>query len=135
MLKRFIKFGVVGVVGFLVDAGVLLLLKPPLGPLYARPFSFLTALTTTFLLNRAFVFARDGAASPWRQFGAYFLANSIGGLANLGVYTALLAAHVTRDPIVALVFGSLAGYLANFMLSDRFVFRAKQNGPASPPGR
>lgn len=42
--KEFIKFGLVGIAGFVVDAGFLYVLKSPLGPYLARLCSFLRRL-------------------------------------------------------------------------------------------
>jgi putative flippase GtrA len=130
-LKRFLGFGAVGTAGFLVDALVLHLLLPQAGPYFGRAFSFLCAVTTTYELNRRFVF-HDTAhglawASGWLRFVA---ANAVGAAVNLGVYAALLEskAPILGSPIPALAAGSIAGMAFNFTLSALVVFRARKVG-------
>ena len=71
MIEQFLRFGVVGTVGFLVDAAVLLgMLALGLGPYGGRVLSYLAAASTTFALNRAWTFRtanRDApVAAQWR---------------------------------------------------------------------
>jgi putative flippase GtrA len=56
--KQLAWFGVGGVIGFVVDAGVVQLLVSKLGadPYSGRLFSFLCAATATWLFNRRFTF-------------------------------------------------------------------------------
>ena len=125
-------FGAVGVAGFLVDAGVLLALKPHIGPIWARAASFSVAVATTFTLNRLFVFAHARGGPVLKQFGLFLLSNAVGLSLNLGAYTALVLsglAGVSR-PLVALAAGSIAGAAANFLLADRWAFGRSRNAAA-----
>ena len=121
---RVAGFGAVGVAGFLVDAGLLLALKPYVGPIWGRAGSFAVAVATTFTLNRLFVFthARDGPLL--KQAGLFLLSNAAGLSLNLGAYTALVLSgwSIVSRPLVALATGSVAGAAANFLLADRFAF-------------
>ena len=121
---RIAGFGAVGVAGFLVDAGVLLALKPHFGPIWARAASFSVAVATTFTLNRLFVFthARDGTIA--KQFVRFLLSNAVGLSLNLAAYTALIFSNLEllSRPLVALAAGSIAGAAANFLLADRWAF-------------
>jgi putative flippase GtrA len=62
LLKKIFSFGVVGGVGFVVDAGVLTLLSSKMGVnIYvSRLFSFTVAVFVTWMLNRKWVFNSDG---------------------------------------------------------------------------
>jgi len=127
-ILQFLRFGVVGTVGFLVDAGVLLaMLWAGLGPYGGRVVSYLAAASTTFALNRAWTFrtaSRDGpVAAQWGQFVAV---NLIGFAANYGTYAALIASvpYVAAHPVLGVAAGSIAGMFLNFGLSRRFVFKA-----------
>jgi putative flippase GtrA len=121
MLRQLAFFTLVGAAGFVVDASVLLLLTHAVGlDIYvARLLSWLTAATATWWLNRTLTF-RDRGGSLLRQWLMFLAANSGGGLINIGVSSALIAARLT--PVAAVACGSLAGLLWNFLASRRFVF-------------
>lgn len=127
MIEQFLRFGVVGTVGFVVDAAVLLaMLALGLGPYGGRVVSFLAAATTTFLLNRAWTFRaapRDSAMAA--QWGRFVALNLVGFAANYGTYAAMIAnlPMVAEYPVLGVAAGSIAGMFINFALSRRFVFR------------
>ncbi len=123
---EFLRFGVVGVAGFVVDATVLTCaLAMDLGPWIGRALSYLAAASTTFALNRAWTFrgARPGAR-PVRQWALFLLVNLVGFASNYGTYAALISTvpFVARNPVVGVAAGSLAGLMGNFLLARRFVF-------------
>jgi putative flippase GtrA len=124
MLQQLGLFTLVGAAGFLVDAGMLLLLANALGVnIYvARLLSWLAAATFTWLLNRTLTF-RDRDTAVLRQWLTFLAANTGGGLINICLSSALIAAHVA--PIPAIACGSLAGLLSNFLSSREFVFRRR----------
>ena len=131
IVRQALRFAAVGVLGFIVDAGVLTLALRLLGlNLYVgRALSFLVAMTFTWALNRAVTFRSARSASRWSEWGRFGAANSVGGLTNLGVYSVLVAtsAVVHRYPILAVGAGSLSGLALNFYLSRTFVFRQTQS--------
>jgi len=124
MLQQLAWFTLVGGAGFLVDAGVLLLLIHAIGmDVYvARLLSWLAAATFTWWLNRTLTF-RDTGSGRLRQWLMFLAANSGGGLINIGISSALIAARVT--PVAAIACGSLAGLTWNFLASRQFVFRRR----------
>jgi len=127
LLGQVLRFGVVGVAGFVVDAGVLLGgLALGLGPWLGRVLSYLAAASTTFALNRAWTFRDAGRARPLRQWGLFLAVNLVGFACNYGTYAALLGLVplVSAYPVLGVAAGSLAGLAGNFLLSRRFVFRA-----------
>ena len=124
MFQQLALFTLVGGAGFVVDAGVLLLLIHGVGlDVYvARVLSWLAAATFTWWLNRTLTF-RDAGSRRLRQWLMFLAANSGGGLINIGVSAALIAARVT--PVAAVACGSLAGLTWNFLASRQFVFRRR----------
>ena len=127
MFDQFLRFSVVGVVGFVVDAGVLtaLTLLFSMNLYVARACSFLAAVTTTWALNRTYTFPGAVAMPMILQWTRFSTLNALGGLVNLGSY-ALLVSHITvahNFPVLAVAVGSLCGLLVNFSLSKIFVFR------------
>lgn len=129
-LQRLWRFGIAGVLGFVVDAGVLYLLAPWLGWYGARVLSFWAAATATWLFNRHYTFA-DGAArggsALWREYGTYLVAMLGGAAVNYAAYALTLhfmppAAWV---PLLGVAIGSIAGMGVNFVSARWFIFRAK----------
>jgi putative flippase GtrA len=128
-LLEFLRFGVVGTLGFLVDAGVLLAaIALGLGPWLGRLVSFLMAATVTYTLNRAWTFRQrtGGGGASAGQWARFVVVNLGGFAANYGTYAVLLAtsATVAAWPVLGVAAGSIAGLGVNFGLSRRFVFKA-----------
>ncbi len=128
LLLEMFRFGVVGGVGFIVDASVLLaMLALGFGPYGGRVVSYLVAATTTFALNRAWTFRRQPKSeTPVRQWALFLLLNLIGFACNYGAYAALISwvPLVAHYPVLGVAAGSLAGMTGNFLLSRRYVFGA-----------
>jgi len=130
--SRFLRFGIVGAGGFLVDETVLTLLHYGLGvgPYGARVVSILCAMTFTWWGNRNLTFAehavRGGATALLREWFAFCLANAVGAVVNYATYSVLvgLFAPPLGQPLVATAAGVAVGLVFNFTLSKRFVFRA-----------
>lgn len=127
MIEQFLRFGVVGTVGFVVDSAVLLgMMALGAGPYGGRVVSYLVAASTTFALNRAWTFRSARHDAPVAaQWGRFVLLNLAGFAANYGTYAALVAGVplVAAHPVLGVAAGSLAGMFINFGLSRRFVFQ------------
>lgn len=123
---QFAKFGVVGVIGLLVDTAVLYGgLALGLEFFAARIPSFFAAATATWALNRAFTF-RGAADEPLhRQWAKFIAANAIGGVVNYGVSVGLESSvqTVAEHPFLAVAAGSIAGMFFNFAASKHLVFK------------
>lgn len=130
ILAELARFGLVGVLGFLVDAGTLYVgVAIGLNLYEGRLISYLIAATTTWVFNRSFTFRRRDPVS----FGEWFrflMANAVGGSVNLATYALLVAISlsIARAPILAVAAGSIAGLLINFGLSRRLVFKERSSG-------
>jgi putative flippase GtrA len=124
--RQAMLFGLVGVVGFFVDAGVLYLLKGWLGLYVGRAVSFFCAVAATWLLNRAFTFGnRASGHGPLKEMLIYLGLMMIGGAVNYLAY-ALLVAHsplVAAFPVLGVAAGSLAGMTFNLLTSRFLLFR------------
>jgi len=81
----FLRFCLVGVVGFVVDAGLTLLFTQAAQwpPLPSRVAAFLLAATATWLLNRRYTFRSTAGARSWMP---YVAATSFGAVINISVY-------------------------------------------------
>jgi putative flippase GtrA len=131
-----LRFGAVGIVGFIVDAAVLTAgIALGSGPWLGRVVSYLAAASTTFALNRAWTFrsaARRTGPAAARQWGLFLLINLVGFACNYGTYAALFAGvpMVAAQPVLGVAAGSVAGLLGNFLLARRFVFGV--GNPSNP---
>lgn len=131
-LLQFLRFGVVGTVGFVADTAVLYAgLALGLGLYGGRAVSYLAAATTTWALNRAWTFRGRGEGPMARQWALFVVLNLAGFAFNYGTYAALVAtvALVAQHPVIGVAAGSLAGMLVNFLLSRRFVFGGTPRAP------
>ena len=125
---QFLRFCLVGGAGFIVDVGVLYLLRDRGIDLYsARVVSFLAAATFTWIGNRWFTFrsGRERAAGLHAEWFRYVLAMVIGGGINYGVYAlAITWLPVFRQmPWLAVAAGTSAGLMVNFVLARRILYR------------
>ncbi len=138
LVGEFLRFGVVGTLGFLVDTAVLYAgLALGLGPWLGRALSYLVAATTTYTLNRVWTFrGRGDGRRPARQWLLFLLVNLGGFAVNYGVYGMLIALSplVAAYPVLGVAAGSIAGLSVNFTLSRRLVFRAAGASAARPGG-
>jgi len=125
-MKKLLRFGIAGGIGFLVDAGVLSLLlqTTPLGPFLARLVAIALAMATTWVFNRTFTFDRSGHSLAVEGF-RYGSVGVTAALVNYGLYSALLLTLPDLQPITAMVLATAASVLFSFFGYSRFVFRGE----------
>lgn len=124
--RRLALFAVAGVLGFMVDVGVLYLLAPWLGWYAARVLSFVAAATATWVFNRRFTFAVGAVASLWREYASYVAAMLGGAAVNYAVY--VLTLQAVEGPWAAalgVALGSLGGMVVNYLSARHLVFRSR----------
>lgn len=126
---HFVRFCLVGSVGFIVDFTVLkAVVSVGMTPITGRLVSVVFATTTTFLVNRAWTFRSvEGHRSLVRELATYFLVQSAGFAANFAVYTSMIAGIPALHgrllpPMVA---GTAAGLVVNYLGSKHIVFRRR----------
>jgi putative flippase GtrA len=132
--QQFLKFCVVGGIGFIVDTGSLSILTRQfgLGPVVGRVISqFVFGMTTTFLLNRSLTFRDKRSDSVLVQYLRFALANGVGNLLNFGTHVVLVdnVAFFHRIPEMGIVVGTAIGLIFNFIGSKYFVFRSASPQP------
>jgi len=89
--QRFKRFCMVGVVGFVVDGGLLwILLNWGFNPFSARLISFPIAVFTTWRLNRAWTFGVEKSSNSVREWTSYLTVQSLGTMLNFGVYALII---------------------------------------------
>jgi putative flippase GtrA len=125
--RQILLFAISGLLGFVVDAGIVQFLVRELGanPFGARVVSFLAAATTTWGFNRRYTFAGHGGGSRRRELARYLVAMAIGFALNYGAYAAcvVLWPLVRQWPAIGVAAGSAAGAVVNFLSSKYWIFR------------
>ncbi|GBQ67484.1 hypothetical protein AA103196_1696 [Ameyamaea chiangmaiensis NBRC 103196] len=128
-LAQFFRFGCVGALGFVWDAGTVYLLRPVVGLMTATFVAYFVAASLNWLANRLWTFRHVASdAGLLRQWLHFLGANTVGFLLNRSaVYTLFLTVPLcVAYPPLALAVGALTGMFANFSLSRRLVFRVKR---------
>ncbi|PWK89923.1 GtrA family protein [Fulvimonas soli] len=121
-------FAVGGVIGLLVDAGVVQLLVGLAGwnPYLARVLSFLLAATVTWWWNRRHTFAARSSGRPLPAEWLHWMGlMGVGAVVNYAVYAALLLAFagLHRWPAIPAAAGSAVAAALNFATARGMLFR------------
>lgn len=123
-LHRLARFAVVGVVGFVVDGGLLQLLVASglAGPIVARLVSFPSAVLVTWALNRRVTFADRGPLL--RSLLRYVLVSAAGTTLNFVVYSALVlgSAWMAAHPLLPFAVASVLAMTVNYLGARHFAF-------------
>lgn len=84
LIEQLLKFGVVGVIAFAIDYGVLMLLSQGLGwdPVLSAGISFVVSLVFNYLASMKYVFARRDDMSRQREFVIFAVLSAIGLVIN-----------------------------------------------------
>jgi putative flippase GtrA len=126
LMARLLAFGLVGGVGFVVDAGVLQLLFSQWGmsPLGARAISFPLAVTATWILNKHVTFRDRAPGRSGRGYALYFVGQIMGALVNVAVFIVALRIwpQFADRPLIPLAFGSAVAMFFNYLWSSLLVF-------------
>ncbi|MDE2332926.1 MAG: GtrA family protein [Rhodospirillales bacterium] len=125
VLGQFVRFGVVGTFGFLVDTSTVYGLRAWLGLYGAGAAAYLTAASANWLLNRLWTFRGQGSLPAHHQWARFLAVNLFGFAVNRGTYFALITWSVlcARQPVFAVAAGAIAGLGLNFHFSRTVAFK------------
>lgn len=127
---RFIKFGLVGSSGFVVDLMLYSLLSTLFGipHLAARGGSYWMTATWNWFWNRKVTFASSNDTPKATQWGKYMAMCLISFVPNWGTYYLLttFAPYFMEHKQLALIAGVAAGMLFNFTIASLFVFTKRR---------
>jgi putative flippase GtrA len=133
-----VQFALVGLSGMVLDLLAFALLGLWLPLAVARALAIWLAMTWNYALNRRVTFAAYRQDFRWRDYGLCCGSCLAGALVSWTICMALCAADgwFARHPLVAALLGVAAGFVLNYSLSRRFVFRPETAGlGAAPVGR
>lgn len=126
---KILFFGMVGAVGFVIDAFLLTVLtvKLDLDIVPARAISFACATLITWLLNRTLTFSSQASREPQTRKKEYFMyitVQMIGAALNFVVFLALIEGNpmLRQMPVIPLAGGAVVALVFNFAMSRKFVF-------------
>lgn len=131
MVKKLItpiRFGLVGIAGFLVDSITLkFFLFIGFNIFLAQLISYFNAATTTWILNRRFTF--NSQINPsFVEWVKYIGTNLFGGISNYVVFILCISSSdsILKSPVFAVALGSIVGMILNYTLSYMLVFNKKK---------
>jgi putative flippase GtrA len=124
-LAQFLRFGIIGTLGFVWDTAIVYALTPRIGVYVAGIVSYMIVATINWALNRIWTYRNVSHGVRHRQLLMFLLANSVGLVLNRGTYGLLIALFpVCRIYLVLPVAaGGICGMFVNFYLSRRLVFK------------
>jgi putative flippase GtrA len=124
--RMFFLFGVVGAMGFVIDASLLKIgLACGLSKPIARLISILVSMHFSFAVNRVWAFKGLRGQSLAHQWLGYLAANSAGALLNYATFLLLSrpGALFEHAPVIAAAAGTGMGMFVNFGGSRLLAFR------------
>ena len=133
------RFCIVGGVGFLTDAGLLIasIRLAGLNPISARGVSFLVAVLVTFELNRRWSFHNAETGRYCAVLVNYLSVQIVGFVCNIVVYTLLYNAlpNPYNSPLLCLAMASGLALFVNYAGASSLVFRARSAPVRGSPAK
>ena len=132
--QEFMLFAVGGLIGFVVDAGIVQLLVSfaHVNPYTGRVISFLLAATATWWWNRSHTFAARHSGRSLLTEWLHWMALMSGGAAvNYGAFVLCLIEFPGwhRWPALAVAVGSVFAAVVNFVSARTLLFRRAKTRP------
>jgi putative flippase GtrA len=130
---RFLRFAVVGAIGFVIDAGLLVALHHGAGldPFSSRLVSISASAFTTWRLNRSLTFGASDLSQANEGLRYALVAAATAGF-NYLVYVLLLLGFPGLPPIAAAIAATLAAMFFSSAGYSRFVFSGARTIVGAP---
>jgi putative flippase GtrA len=123
MHLQFIRFCLVGVLGFLADAATTLMMTQEfhIGPIMGRIGAFIIAASITWFLNRRYTFRSTAGDGSWAP---YLALTAFGAMINIGTYKYWVQTVGTMPAqlVIGVALGSIVALAFNFAVSRYLVF-------------
>lgn len=87
LIQQIMKFGIVGILAFMIDYGLMIALAEFMGlnPVVAATFSFIASVVFNYIASMRFVFSHREGMSKRREFIIFVVLSAIGLLINDGL--------------------------------------------------
>ena len=121
----FLRFGIVGAAGFVVNTACVYALRGLIGLPAAGVLAWALSATVTWWLNRSWTFAGRGAGAMHHQWLRFISVNFLGFILYYTTFLILISHFrlCAAQPVIAIFGGVLVGMVSNFTLSRQLVFR------------
>lgn len=119
MILKFLKFGIVGFSGMIIDFSVTFLLKEKLGihRYLASSSGFIVAATSNYMLNRVWTF-RSSNPDVAVEYGSFIIVSVIGlGINNLFLYLFERKMNFWLAKLLAILMTVLWNFFANYFFT------------------
>jgi len=118
VIKEFVKFGVVGGIGTLVNIAILYLLTEKIGVYYliSAIFSFIIAMSSNFILNKVWTFKENiklGIGKKYLQFGLVSVSALLVNLFFLYIFTEIFGIYYIISQILAIGIALIINFFGN----------------------
>ncbi len=118
LFKEFIKFGIVGGIGTLINIGILYFFTEKFGIHYliSAIFSFIIAMTSNFILNKIWTFkenVREKIGKKYLQFSLVSIAALLVNLLFLYIFTDVLGIYYIISQILAIGISLIINFVGN----------------------
>ena len=122
LFAQFMKFGVVGVIAFLIDFGVMVLLTEAFGVPYiiSTTVSFVVSVIFNYVASMRYVFKRKDDMSRRREF-IIFVALSVAGLGIKDRFMWLMVDHLFIDYRISKIVVTFIVAVWNFVTRKIFL--------------
>ena len=131
MLKKIIKFGITGGLGTVTNLLLFFILADRLGinQNVASILCFIIACTQNYILNHIWTFKVECNNTPLsvKLWATFLIASLLGLLVNIAVLNILTHCFEWQYKVIPQAAGILAGTVLNFISSNFFVFKQKEN--------
>lgn len=125
-MNRLIKFAIVGTIGFIVDASILLFFVHiiNLSIEFSRIISFISAVFITWLINRSFTFAKNTDFNKKKEYGLYFVLQTIGALINYVIFIILVRKYTffEENLIIPLGIAAIIAMFFNYFSIKKLIY-------------
>ena len=123
--KEFLRYGIVGSVGVLINLGSYYALTRflDLSPIFSSPIAIEISILNNFLLNNYWTFStRINETSIVRRLFSFHLVAGISGVLNYSVFLLLLY-RMNLPDLYAVIFGITVGIIFNYAGNSLWTFR------------
>ena len=125
LIEQIMKFGVVGVIAFIIDYGLLMLLSQVFGvdPLLSAAISFTVSVVFNYLASMRFVFTHKEGMSKTREFVIFVILSVIGlGINEVCIWAGLqLLGSDALMVTVSKLFATFVVMIWNFVTRKKFL--------------